>query len=128
MNSQYNVFLMIELAKEKGIIDKELEYDLMWETGCGLIKEFTDSKFDRITCDLYDCISEFLDDKKSINRVKTLALEFIANHIQQLDANDELYQATDMRFETQKIRLELYDILTKNGYGIDADTHKLIKL
>jgi hypothetical protein len=68
MNSQYNVFLMIELAKEKGIIDKELEYDLMWETGLGLIKEFTGSKFDRNTEPLYECIVAFLNEQPKTDK------------------------------------------------------------
>jgi len=103
MNSQYNVFLMIELAKEKGIIDKELEYDLMWEQGCGLIKEFTDSKFDRITCDLYDCISEFLRYKAEIKSPTQKRLIGELTECTKLlvwgleNATDRGYDATDIQ-------------------------------
>ncbi len=56
----YGVFLMIKLATLKGIIDKELEFDLMWEAGVGLAQEFEKSKFNSDKRGLYDCISEFL--------------------------------------------------------------------
>ena len=97
MNSQYNVFLMVELAKEKGIIDTELEYDLMWETGCGLINEFEKSKFNSDKQGLYDCISEFLRYKTEIiakPRLLNDAKECAKHLVWQLE--NEPYEPTDV--------------------------------
>lgn len=64
MKTGYAVFLMIELARCVGIIDKELEYDLTWETGCGLLTEFEASTFDDANKGQYDCMLEFLKNRK----------------------------------------------------------------
>jgi len=64
MKNGYGIFLMIELARCKGIIDEELEYDLTWENGTGLFNEFQGGKFDRADQPLYECIEEFLNTKK----------------------------------------------------------------
>lgn len=64
MKSGYNIFLTIELARLKKIIPNDLEYDLMWETGCGLYDEFFQSTFNKPAVGLYDCLSDFLNTKK----------------------------------------------------------------
>ena len=64
MKTGYPVFLMIELARCVGVIDKELEYDLTWEHGCGLLTKFEESPFDKADKGQYDCMSDFLKDYK----------------------------------------------------------------
>ena len=58
---------------------------------------------------------------------KERALKLIAKQIKELDNNDIMLQDAGMRFETQKIRLLLFDILTKNGYILEVASYKLIK-
>ena len=57
---------------------------------------------------------------------KEKAIKLIAKQIKELDNNALLLEEVGMRFHTQKIRLELWDILTKNGYELTTE-HKLIK-
>lgn len=64
MKNGYSIFLMIELARCVGIIDKELEYDLTWEHGCGLHTDFEASKFNVDTKGEYECMLEFLKNYK----------------------------------------------------------------
>lgn len=59
---------------------------------------------------------------------KEQALKLIAKQIKDLDNNMILLQEVGMRFQTQKIRLELWDILTTNGYSLEQNTYKLIKV
>ena len=58
---------------------------------------------------------------------KEQALKIIAKQIKELDNNDILFQEVGFRFHTQKVRLELWDILTRNGYSLQERTYKLIK-
>ncbi len=64
MKNGYSIFLMIELARCVGIIDKELEYDLTWEHGCGLHADFEKSTFDNGGKSEYDSMLEFLKNHK----------------------------------------------------------------
>jgi len=57
---------------------------------------------------------------------KEQALKLIAKQIKELDDNDILLQDAGMRSATQKIRLELFDILTVNGQELTQD-YKLVK-
>jgi hypothetical protein len=54
------------------------------------------------------------------------ALKFIVKQIKAIDDNVFLLEETGMRSSTQKIRLELFDILTSKGYEITMD-YKLVK-
>jgi hypothetical protein len=56
---------------------------------------------------------------------KEQALEIIAKQIKTLDSNDILLQEVGFRFHTQKIRLELWDIITSSGYTLEERTYKL---
>ena len=58
---------------------------------------------------------------------KEQALKLIAKQIKELDSNDILLQEVGFRFHTQKIRLELWDIITRAGYTLEQHTYKLIK-
>ncbi len=66
MQDGYRIFLTIELARLKGLIPLDLEYDLMYEQGEGLFDEFQKSKFDNDRRGLYDCLEQFLNYKKII--------------------------------------------------------------
>ena len=57
---------------------------------------------------------------------KEQALKLIAKQIKELDDNDILLQDAGMRSATQKIRLELFDILTANEHELTQD-YKLVK-
>ena len=59
----YGIYLMIELAKIYGVIEKELEYDLTWEQGQGLHQEFVGSEFDDSHEPEYECMVAFLKSK-----------------------------------------------------------------
>ena len=54
--SGYQIFLMVELARIAGIIEKDLEYDTTWETACRLYSEFLGGKYDIDTEPEYECI------------------------------------------------------------------------
>ena len=68
----YGVFLMIELAKLKKLINPDLSYDIMWEKGIGLYKEFLDSSFDDGDRGEYDCIHSFLLNKSGERLTKAI--------------------------------------------------------
>lgn len=57
----YYVFLMIELAKLKGIISTELEYDIIWDEGEHLIDDFEGSVYNNPKEGIYECIEAFLN-------------------------------------------------------------------
>ena len=57
----YGKFLMGELARAKNLIDKELEYDLMFETIEAMYKDFNNSTFSLADKSEYDCIVDYLD-------------------------------------------------------------------
>jgi hypothetical protein len=57
----YGTFLMGELARAKNIIDKELEYDLMFETIEAMYKDFNNTTFSLADKSEYDCIVDYLD-------------------------------------------------------------------
>lgn len=61
--NDYNVFLLIELAREHGVIDRMLESDLMWEQGFELYKEFETQGFNDMSKDLSECLWIFLSTK-----------------------------------------------------------------
>ena len=63
MENGYSIFLMLELARLKKIVDDELEYDLMWAEGLKLYGEFVTSKFNVDNNPLYECMIEFLNSK-----------------------------------------------------------------
>ncbi len=58
---------------------------------------------------------------------KEQALKIIADQIKSLDNNDILLQEVGFRFHSQEIRLRLWDMITTNGYTLEANTYKLIK-
>ena len=58
---------------------------------------------------------------------KEQALKIIADQIKTLDNNDILLQEVGFRFHSQEIRLRLWDMITTNGYTLEANTYKLIK-
>lgn len=58
---------------------------------------------------------------------KEKALHLIVKQMKEIDNNDILLQEVGMRFATQKIRLQLWDILTANGYALDQK-YKLIQV
>ena len=43
-----------------------------------------------------------------------------------MDNNAITFQEVRLNFHTEKIRLELWDIITTNGYDLEAGTYKLI--
>lgn len=59
----YNIFLMLELARLKGVISKTLEYDTMWGEATALREDFDNSKYNDENKSEYDAILEFLDTK-----------------------------------------------------------------
>lgn len=63
----YQIFLMVELARIAGVIDRELEYDTTWAMGQMLYSEFENSDFDDSNQPEYECIEKFLLDYKSVN-------------------------------------------------------------
>lgn len=73
----YNIFLVVELGKLRGVINSNLEYDLLWEEATKLYEEFEKSTFNDENRSEYDCIDAFLDSKieyrlseNSINGIK----------------------------------------------------------
>jgi hypothetical protein len=61
MNNGYQVFLMIQLAIVKGVIEKELEYDSQWEQGLMLCEKFVKSAFNTDKEPEYECMVKFLE-------------------------------------------------------------------
>lgn len=62
--SAYNIFVMIELLRIKGLINHSLEYDTTWEKGTEMYKEFVKSEFNIYTEPIYECIENFIDSLK----------------------------------------------------------------
>jgi hypothetical protein len=56
----YSAFLMVNLAKQFGLIKFELEYDLQWEEGIRLYHEFRASGLDDERMSEHDAIVNFL--------------------------------------------------------------------
>ena len=71
--SGYQIFLMVELARIAGIIEKDLEYDTTWETACRLYSEFLGGKYDIDTEPEYEFIEEFLKNYNEEAFVKFLS-------------------------------------------------------
>ncbi len=59
----YGIFLMIELARLIGLIDQNLEYDLTWEMGQNLYKDYSVSKFNDTYEPEYECMTKYLKNK-----------------------------------------------------------------
>ena len=55
------------------------------------------------------------------------ALKVIAKQIKAIDENALLFEEVKIRFHTNKVRLELWDIITRAGYSLESRTYKLIK-
>jgi len=68
----YGVFLMIELGRLQGVIEKELEYDRMFEQAQGMYNEYESSEFNTEDKGEYDCIHSFLIDYHNKNIAKPL--------------------------------------------------------
>ena len=60
----YSNFLMINLAKQFGLIEFELEYDLQWAEGLILHEQFVNSGFNDEKYPEYDAIVNFLKHKQ----------------------------------------------------------------
>jgi hypothetical protein len=68
----YGVFLIAELGRLKGVLDKDSEYDLLWETASGMYKEFEKSEFNVDTKGEYDCIVDYLNSIETYTIVNCL--------------------------------------------------------
>ena len=55
------------------------------------------------------------------------ALKVIAKQIKAIDDNALLFEEVKIRFHTNKVRLELWDIITRAGYTLESRTYKLVK-
>jgi len=81
----YGKFLMGELAKEKNLIDKGLEYDLMFETIEAMYKDFNNTKFSLADKSEYDCIIDYLNyvknNPKLPDELKQTKLDVVAECI-----------------------------------------------
>lgn len=69
----YHIFVMIELARIAGLIEKELEYDTTWEMAEKLYSEFQGGKFDIDTEPEIECIEAFLKNYNEEAFVKFLS-------------------------------------------------------
>lgn len=56
----YSQFMIIEIAQNFDVIEKDLEYDLMWVKGAGLLKQFEESEFNVDTKSEHDCMIDFM--------------------------------------------------------------------
>lgn len=56
----YGFYLFSRLSVAMKLVDKELEYDLAFETTLSFYKEFVDSEFNDLEYPEYDCIVEFI--------------------------------------------------------------------
>lgn len=61
MEKGYQVFVLIQLAITKGVINIDLEYDSQWEQGLILYAKFKDSTFNDPNEPEYECVVKFLD-------------------------------------------------------------------
>lgn len=123
----YSIFLMLELARLHGVISNDLEYDLMWDEAKKLFTAFEASKFDNSDKSLYDCITEFLSEKKekfdvyvvfgSVG-VKLYSEKFEENEELNGAATEELKNAVTYRkFNTEKeLNAYLEGVNDANGW------------
>ncbi len=104
----YEIFLMVELARIKGIIPKELEYDLTWEKGIELYNEFYASTFNDESKGEHECIEAFLNahkdfyfaynsDDKTPLRIPDAAHKYLVdNDYVFYDGQDWFYDSCDL--------------------------------
>lgn len=62
--TNYNIYLMIELAKAANVLPIEMEYDLAWNRGHELYDRFTKSDWDDKDISEYQCILNFLENNE----------------------------------------------------------------
>lgn len=61
----YNFYLFSRLILDARLVDDQLEYDLSYDEIVDLYNSFEDSVFDDGNKDLYACILDFIEWKKS---------------------------------------------------------------
>lgn len=61
----YSIFLMVNLAKQFGLIEFEQEYDLQWAEGWVLYEDFSGSSFNDEGVSEYEAIVNFLKQKQN---------------------------------------------------------------
>lgn len=57
----YGKFLMAKLAEAMGKVQSTIEYDLQYETICGLYADFLSSEYNNANISEYDCIVAYLN-------------------------------------------------------------------
>jgi hypothetical protein len=67
MDKAYSIFLTIQLAIANNLMDKDLEYDVMWANGVELYEKFKSSSFNDDNISEYQGIDNYL--KASIDDV-----------------------------------------------------------
>lgn len=122
--SGYQIFLMIELARIAGIIDVQAEYDVTWEQGEALCKEFENSEFNNSNVPEYEAIETFLEDKFSTTNKDVLKEIFFSREQAKYDQAretlekmgyqvDNLWHIDDVKSRFECTDDEAMDVLIK---------------
>jgi hypothetical protein len=110
MENQYNIFLMIELAKVNSIISPDLEYDLQWARGQSLYVEFKNSSYNLFDAPEYDCINNFLQNEIDGFELKVFEL----SKEEELELNVKALRASDDGH--RHLANSIWDYIEKVGY------------
>jgi len=121
----YQIYLMVELAKLNGVIEKEIEYDTQWEEAEELFKNFYESKFNNPNQPEIECIEAFLKDYIEYAFTDFLRSECVVYYENTYDSN-----FVEKMLETYiycKINNMAYWIPSKNIYFPNEPKTMLIK-
>lgn len=113
----YQIFVMVELARIAGLIEKTLEYDTTWEKAEKLYSEFQSSEFDDPNEPEYECIEKFLANYAEIELLKFLST------CEKVQTNDsEAYAAEQIGKGFYSIRINnVYYWIDGKNYTISED-------
>ena len=136
MDKGYSTFLMAQLAIQHGVIDSNMEYDLIWVESQRLLEIFEKSEFNDVNEPLYDCINDYLASyKESIEPIKFYYTVMVDN-------DEEIKTVIIYRIENNKpINVTEFDIelcdnseecvmnyLEENAYSESIKPIELIQL
>ena len=124
----YGVFLIVEMGRDMGIFDRELETDLTWEQASALYEEYEGSEFDDKDKGEYMCIHDFMLTKKfnPIDALHKLYAEFDGQEFSGLIFNhcsvaNEVYLTFPKSVEGCDLQLHCGAFLNENEHSIQFD-------
>tara|TARA_S200002703_G_scaffold156509_1_gene162305 strand:+ start:159 stop:740 length:582 start_codon:yes stop_codon:yes gene_type:complete len=107
----YQVYLMLELMKCKGLIDEDEAYDLAWGIALKEYERFSQSKFNVDTETEYGCIEDYLKTKQTT----PVSFDILSNENLLITCNDA-EQLKELIEKYPDERELLQELLESSGY------------